>query len=389
MVCLLSRLFIKDYKNYQNPQTRNAYGILCGSVGIFLNLILFVCKLIISFMSGSIAITADAINNLSDAGSSVVTLLGFKLSSAKPDSEHPFGHGRMEYIAGFVVSGFILLMAFELIKSSITKIIHPQPTELHPIIVIVLLASILVKLYMFYYNKSFAKKLSSTTMNATATDSISDCFATLIVLLSTVFTHFSGIIVDGYCGLIVGLFIFYAGIMAAKDTIDPLLGKPADPMVVKHIEEIVNKHKEVLGMHDLVIHDYGPGRMMISLHAEVPAEGDILFLHDIIDNIEIELQNSLNCSATIHLDPIDLKNEKRTQLKEKTKNLLETIDSSLTFHDFRMVSGPTHTNLIYDVVVPFTYSCSDQQLIEAIREATKKEIGENYRVVIQIDHKYS
>lgn len=388
MVQLLSRIFITNPNDYKDSQTRNAYGVLCGGLGIFFNLILCIFKLIAGFISGSIAITADALNNLSDAGSSVVTLLGFKLSSAKPDSEHPFGHGRMEYIAGFIVSTLILLMAFELIKSSVVKIFHPDKAEFSTMIVVILLASIFVKFYMFYYNRDIAKKLGSQAMNATATDSISDCFATFIVLLSTIFTHYTGIIVDGYCGVIVGLFIFYAGIMAAKETIDPLLGKPADPEIVSLIENIVHKHEEVLDMHDLIIHDYGPGRMMISLHAEVPAEGDILFLHDVIDNIEIELQNTLNCSATIHLDPIDLKNEKRTQLKQQTEKILKQIDSDLTFHDFRMVSGPTHTNLIYDVVVPFHYKHSDQQLLECIQKASKKELGDDYRIVIQIDHKY-
>ena len=288
MVTLLAKIFIKDSED--KIKQREAYGMLCGVIGILFNVLLFIGKFLAGTLSNSIAITADAFNNLSDAGSSIVTLLGFKLAGAKPDTEHPFGHGRIEYVSGLVVAAAILLMGYELVRDSIGKIMHPEETEFTLLVAVILIASILVKLYMAYYNRAIGKKLDSAAMKAVATDSLSDTAATTVVLLASVFTHFTGIKIDGYCGLVVGLLVGYAGFDAARETLNPLLGQPPAHEFVEKIDEIVMSHSEVCGMHDLIVHDYGPGRQMISLHAEVPAEGNILELHDVIDNIENELR---------------------------------------------------------------------------------------------------
>ena len=290
MISLLANIFIGNNSDTSSPHIRQKYGVLCGAVGIFLNILLFAGKFLAGIISNSIAITADAFNNLSDAGSSLVTLFGFRMAGQKPDPDHPFGHGRIEYLSGFLVSIAILFMAFELVRTSIDKIIHPQPVTFSILSVMILLVSILVKVYMAYYNKNIGKKIDSTAMNATALDSLSDVLATSVVLIATLVGHYTSLQIDGYCGVIVGLFIFYAGYSAAKDTISPLLGQPPNPDFVKNVEEIVMSYDLVLGIHDMVVHDYGPGRVMLSLHAEVSADGNILVLHDMIDNIEHRLQ---------------------------------------------------------------------------------------------------
>ena len=286
MITILERIFINP--DMDDNRKRGIYGTLCGVVGIFLNLLLFIGKFLAGVLSNSIAITADAFNNLSDAGSSVMTLIGFRLASQKPDLKHPFGHGRMEYLAGLGVSALILIMGVELLQTSVGKIIHPTDTEFSPLIGGILIVSILVKCYMAYYNRNVGRKIGSATIEATATDSLSDCVATGVVLLSGIIGHFTNLRIDGYCGALVGLFICYAGINAAKETINPLLGQAPEPEFVEQIQQIVMGYDEnILGMHDLIVHDYGPGRRMISLHAEVPAGGDILKLHDEIDNLEL------------------------------------------------------------------------------------------------------
>ena len=359
MITLLSKLFIKNREEVKDQKVRQAYGVLCGAVGIFLNLCLFAGKFIAGFISNSIAITADAFNNLSDAGSSIITLIGFKMAGQKPDPDHPFGHGRIEYISGLLVSVIILLMGFELLKSSVTKIIHPEELTFSPVILVILIVSILVKCYMFFYNKTLGKKLNSSAMMATGTDSLSDTLATTVVLISTLVAHFSGLAIDGWCGVAVGLFICYAGINAAKDTISPLLGQAPEPEFVNQVNSIVMAHEEVIGIHDLIVHNYGPGRVLISLHAEVPADGDILSLHDVIDTIEHELRDTLNCHAVIHMDPVQVGDPETDRLKGIVKECIAEIDPSLTIHDFRIVTGPTHTNLIFDALVPANCKASD------------------------------
>lgn len=388
MVSVLAGLFIKNKEDVKNPKVRQQYGMLCGMVGILLNILLFAGKFLAGTISKSISITADAFNNLSDAGSSVITLIGFRMSGAEPDVDHPFGHGRIEYISGLIVSGAILIMAFELIKSSVEKIIHPEPVEFSILIGVILLVSIGVKLYMAYYNHSIGKRIESAAMGATATDSLSDSCATTVVLIAAIVGKLTGLQIDGYCGVLVGIFIFYAGISAARDTLNPLLGQPPEDEFVGQIEELVMKYPEVRGIHDLIVHDYGPGRMMISLHAEVPAEGDILKLHDVVDNIEHELRNELKCEAVIHMDPVVTGDEQVDRMKAQMKALLEEIDPQISMHDFRVVIGPTHTNLIFDIVVPFGYKVKDEELIEIIQKKTKEKIGENHFVVIQVDKAY-
>lgn len=384
MITLLTRIFIKDYQNTSSPAVRQAYGVLCGAVGIALNLLLFAGKFFAGLFSGSIAITADAFNNLSDAGSSIITLIGFRMAGQKPDPGHPFGHGRIEYISGFLVSLLILLMAFELIKSSVEKILHPRELIFSPVIVVILAASILVKCYMALYNARIGRQIDSAAMKATATDSLSDTLATTAVLAATLTARFSGLAIDGYCGVLVGLFILYAGFQAARDTLNPLLGQAPDPAFVKQIEDIVMSHPAILGIHDLIVHNYGPGRVLISLHAEVPADGDLLELHDTIDLAEHRLHSELGCSAVIHMDPVCIHDEQTQRLKIMAQHVLSTIDERLTLHDFRIVTGPTHTNLIFDVVTPYDFDYSDAGLCELINRRLKEQ-DNRYCAVIDVD----
>lgn len=386
MITFLSKFFIKEKKD--KIKIRREYGMLCGVVGILLNILLFIGKFFAGTISNSIAITADAINNLSDAGSSFVTLIGFKLAGAKPDPEHPFGHGRIEYVSGLVVSAAILLMAYELLRDSVGKIIHPEETTFSTLIVVILAISILVKLYMYLYNSRIAKRIDSAAMKATAMDSLSDTCATAVVLLATLVGHFSGFYIDGYCGALVSVFIFFAGISAAKETLNPLLGQPPEKEFVQEIDRIVMAHDEVCGIHDLIVHDYGPGRRMISLHAEVPAEGNILEIHDVIDNIEKELRVKLGCDATIHMDPIVTSDEHVSEMKAALISIIKGIDEAINLHDFRVVTGPTHTNLIFDVLVPYKFYIDDEELVNMIQTQVKKRLGNNYYVIITVDKSY-
>lgn len=387
MVTLLAKRFIPNHENTKSPDVRHSYGMLCGIVGILLNILLFAGKFFAGIFSHSIAITADALNNLSDAGSSFITLAGFKLASQKPDSDHPYGHGRMEYLSGLMVSLLILLMAVELLKTSVEKITNPQDTLINPVIITVLILSILVKLYMSHYNQTIGKKIDSAALLATATDSRSDCLSTLLVLVSSLISLFTGIQIDGWCGLIVGIFILYSGFTAAKDTISPLLGQAPDKEYVEEIERIVTSHDLILGIHDMMIHDYGPGRVVVSLHAEVPSDGDLLEMHDLIDHIEHDLADMCHCEAVIHMDPIAVNDPEVDALKGQVKLVLTDIDEGLQFHDFRIVKGPTHTNLIFDVLVPYQFGIDDSELI-ALIDAKVKELNPTYFTVIKIDHTY-
>ncbi len=381
MVTLLAKLFIKNHENVKDSGVRQAYGILCGVVGIFFNLVLFITKALAGFFSHSIAITADAFNNLSDAASSIITLVGFRMAGQKPDSGHPFGHGRIEYISGLLVSILIVLMGFELVKSSAGKIFHPEAPDFSPVILGILIFSILVKCYMAFYNRSIGSRISSVAMKATAIDSLSDVAATTVVLISTIITYTSGIIIDGYCGILVGLFILYSGFMAAKDTISPLLGQPPEPELVQQINDIVLSYNDVIGIHDLIVHNYGPGRTLISLHAEVPADGNILTLHDTIDTIEHELHDKLNCNAVIHMDPVSTNDPETLSLKTEVNGYLDQIDPRLSMHDFRVVKGPTHTNVIFDIVVPYDYPVSDQEVTDSVTERIQMNHPDFYTVI--------
>lgn len=387
MIEFLARVFIHHRDTLSPSALRQAYGQLCGAVGIGLNLLLFVGKLFAGTISGSIAITADAFNNLSDAGSSLVTLLGFRLAGRKPDPEHPFGHGRMEYISGLAVAGLILLMGVELGKSSLKKILSPEEIVSSPLVLSILTVSVAVKLYMFYYNRSIGRKIKSAGMSATATDSLSDAVSTTAVLIATLVGQFTGLNIDGWVGLLVALFILFSAYKAAKETLSPLLGQTPDPEFVDRIEQIVLSYPEVLNIHDLIVHDYGPGRMMISLHAEVSADGDLLQLHDVIDNAEHQLKKELGCMAVIHMDPIITNDAHTDALRMAVAEKVKSIDPRLTIHDFRTVPGSTHTNLIFDVVVPYDVKLTADEVRRRI-EALVKELDENYFAVVQIDNSY-
>jgi len=387
MISILAKRFIKDYENMKSQHVRHNYGMLCGIMGIFLNLVLFIGKFLAGTFSHSIAITADAINNLSDAGSSFITLAGFKLASQKPDPDHPYGHGRIEYLSGLFVSLLIILMAVELLKTSVNKIIHPTETSISLLVMIILAVSILVKLYMSFYNRNIGKKIDSAALLATAADCRGDMISTLLVLISSGISYFWGFQIDGYCGLLVGLFILYSGFNAAKETIDPLLGKAPDKEYVEKIEEIVTSHDLILGIHDMMIHDYGPGRVVVSLHAEVPSDGDILEMHDLIDHIEHDLSEMCNCEAVIHMDPISVNDPETAALKEQIRIIIKDIDENLQFHDFRIVKGPTHTNLLFDVLVPYKFPIKDSELIVMI-DRKVKELDPTYFIVVKVDHTY-
>ena len=387
MISLLAKWLIPNRDKVENSEVRRAWGSLCGFMGIALNLLLFAGKLAAGALSGSIAVTADAFNNLSDAGSSVVTLLGFRLAGKKPDADHPFGDGRMEYVSCLAVAGLILLMGAELAKSSVEKILRPESVSFSWLAAAILLVSIGVKVYMYLYNKAVGKKIRSAAMSATASDSLSDTAATAAVLLAMLVGHWSGVQLDGWTGLLVALFILWSAVQAARDTVSPLLGQSPDPLLVKEIEELVMAHDAVVGVHDLVVHDYGPGRRIISLHAEVPADGQVLALHDVIDNIEAELSRKLHCEAVIHMDPVVVGDPQVDALHEKVAALVRTIDSRITIHDFRIVPGATHTNLIFDAVIPFDERLTRPQVAAQICQLVQGLDG-RYRAVVKIENSY-
>ena len=387
MITLLINLFVNEKDNTDSPSVRRTYGILCSLVGISLNVLLFAGKYLAGIVSGSIAVTADAFNNLSDAGSSLITLTGFKFSGLKASSGHPFGHGRIEYLSGLAVAVIILLMGLELAKSSVIKILRPKAVESSLLTVIILTISICIKLYMAYYNRIIGKKINSPAMKAASIDSLCDSAATAAVLIFMLVFRLTHINLDGYGGLLVASLILYAGYSAAKDTVDPLLGRPADPELVKDIHDIVMAHEEIIGIHDLVVHDYGPGRLMISLHGEVSGDGNIFSLHDAIDRIENELHEKLSCDAVIHMDLVETNNTRISETKKLLAEKITELDSGITIHDFRMVTGPTKTTLIFDAVVPFDSKLSDEEARRQIEELVCREF-ENSAASVKIDKTY-
>ncbi len=387
MIELLSRLFIKDRDNVSDEGVRRAYGVLCSLVGIGLNILLFAGKYLAGALSGSIAVTADAFNNLSDAGSSIVTLLGFRLAAIKPDLDHPFGHGRIEYLSGVAVSIIIVVVGFELGRGSVAKILAPQAIDTGLLPMGILVISICVKCYMFLYNRSVGKRIGSPGMTATAIDSMSDCIATGVVLACMIIARFSDVNLDGWGGALVAVFIMYSGFQAAKETLSPLLGNPPDPAYVQRIHDVVMSHPQVVNMHDLVVHDYGPGRVMISLHAEVPGDGDIFALHDTIDTIEYELSQKLGCVAVIHMDPISADDSKVSEMKAAVAEKARELDSRITIHDFRIVDGPTHTNVIFDAVVPPDLRREDGEIKRHLEDAVHG-LWANTHPKVHIDRPY-
>lgn len=386
MFNLLFKIFVKDYKNTSDPAVRVRYGVFAGISGIVTNTVLCILKLISGIVCSSVSIIADALNNLSDAASSLITIIGFKLSGKPADRDHPFGHGRIEYICGFLVSTAILIMGGELLISSVKKIVSSESSDYSNITmtVVILIIAILTKLLMYFFNRSTAKKIDSLSMMATAKDSLSDVLSTSVVLIGTLIGYYTSFSIDGYLGVLVSLFILYTGLSTIKDSLMPLLGESANADMIKDIENIVLSYDGILGIHDLNVHNYGPGRYIISLHAEVSASCDIMKTHDTIDIIEKELQTKLGCSATIHMDPIETDNELINTTKDYVAGIISSISEELRFHDFRMVSGHTHTNLIFDVVSPFGFFLTDEQLINEISDKIKKDYP-NYYCVITVD----
>ena len=387
MTDFLVRHLVRDHENVQDPAVRERYGVMSGGVGIFLNLLLSLGKFFAGVLTGSIAVTADAFNNLSDAGSSVVTLVGFKLAGQKADDGHPFGHGRIEYLAGLLVSLLILMVGVELGKTSIEKILHPEEVAFSLVTVIILICSILVKLWMCLFNRKLGRRINSAAMEATATDSLSDVVATSAVLAGTLIGHFAQVSIDGWIGVVVAIFILRAGWGAAKDTLNPLLGTAPEPELVKAIQQLVLSHEQVVGMHDLVIHDYGPGRRMCSFHAEVPEDKDIMDAHDAIDHIEREIQEKFGIETTVHMDPIATGDNEVARLREQVAELVREIDPDMSIHDFRLTRGPRHSNLIFDVVVPHRCRLSDEEIRRRITEAAEQVVPGCY-VVLQLDRSY-
>lgn len=386
MIKLLSRFFIKNRNDTNDPRVRSAYGMLCGIVGIFFNILLFAGKLIAGIISGAISVTADAFNNLSDAGSSLITLIGFRLAGQKPDNTHPFGHGRIEYISGLLVSIAVTLMGFELAISSIERIITPKETEYSLLTVIILAVSVAVKLYMAAYNRAIGKKINSDAVKVASVDSLCDSFSTLAVLICTLISHFTSLEVDAYCGLALSVIILIAGIRSAIETLQPLLGQAPDKEFTDKIIRIAKSSPAVLGIHDLIVHDYGPGRRMISLHAEVSDHADLIEAHDAIDNLEKELAHELGCDAVIHMDPIAADDEETKTAKTEAQKRVREIDERITIHDFRMVKGPTHTNIIFDAAVPFDIKESDDEIKEMIRKGILEDMGKIAVVTVDRIH---
>ena len=387
----LTKIFIKDRDNTSDPHVRESYGKLTGITGIILNIILCASKIVTGLITGAISVVSDGINNLSDAASSIITLVGFKLSAKKPDKEHPFGHGRMEYFAGLLVSLIILLVAFELFSESLQNIIDGTvpsfaSENVRIITICVLGASILVKLWMALFNRYCGKKINSVAMQATAADSATDCISTAVVLVCTVLTAFVGNFpIDAIAGIVVSIFIFYTGIKSVKSILDLLLGKAPDPELVREIADyVVNFDSNIVGVHDLIVHDYGPGRKMITLHAEVPAEGNMVQLHEIIDSIERGLAEHYNCLATIHMDPVVTTSERVNMLKAKCVEIVKSIDPGFSVHDFRVSEGKEHSNVIFDVVLTRDTRLTNAQ-IEAIIRQKLAEYDKTLCPVVEFD----
>ncbi len=387
MTDFLCKRFVKNHENTKEPQVREGYGKLASVVGIISNAILCIAKILVGLISGSIAIIADGINNLADASSSVITLAGFKLSAMPEDEEHPYGHARIEYITGMIVSVLIVVVGVELIKSSIDKILHPEPLEFSWSIVIVLLLAILLKIWQAMFNIKVGKKINSVALTATGADSRNDVISTAAVLFSIIIGKMANIQIDGYMGVLVALFIIWSGIGLIKETSSPLLGEAPDPDLVAAISEMASDFDGVLGIHDLVVHNYGPGKIFASIHIEVDANGDLMESHDMVDNIERQLSKKLHIVLTAHMDPIKIDDPIVALMNEVTTKVTDSLDGISNVHDLRVVPGPTHTNIIFDVVVNPSCKLSNKEIHQTFTD-TIKAIDENYFVVINFDKNY-
>ena len=384
MVNFLIKTFIKNSENTENPKIRQKYGTLSSIVGIICNVLLFLIKYAMGTLSHSISIVSDAFNNLSDCAGCLVTLLGYKMASKPADKNHPFGHGRMEYLTSLIIAALIIFVGIELLKNSVEKIINPVEIRFSFAVLFSLVFSIAVKLWMAVFNAELGKKINSSVLTATAKDSKSDVIATSATLIALICSLFTALPVDGVMGLLVSVFILKSGYDIVKDTVDELLGKPADPEIINHIKEYVLKNDKIIGIHDLIIHSYGPGNMIGSCHVEVKSNESFTEVHDIVDSIEREIHNNLNILMTIHMDPIEVNDMLTNKCKKLVNNIIHSIDSSLDLHDFRIVSGESHTNLIFDLVVPFECKYSNEELKQKIDKQLSKE-NINYYTVIVFD----
>lgn len=384
MVNFLIKTFIKNSENTENPKIRQKYGTLSSIVGIICNVLLFLIKYAMGTLSHSISIVSDAFNNLSDCAGCLVTLLGYKMASKPADKNHPFGHGRMEYLTSLIIAALIIFVGIELFKNSVEKIINPVEIRFSFAVLFSLVFSIAVKLWMAVFNAELGKKINSSVLTATAKDSKSDVIATSATLIALICSLFTALPVDGVMGLLVSVFILKSGYDIVKDTVDELLGKPADPEIINHIKEYVLKNDKIIGIHDLIIHSYGPGNMIGSCHVEVKSNESFTEVHDIVDSIEREIHNNLNILMTIHMDPIEVNDMLTNKCKKLVNNIIHSIDSSLDLHDFRIVSGESHTNLIFDLVVPFECKYSNEELKQKIDMQLSKE-NINYYTVIVFD----
>ncbi len=387
MTEFLVRCFIKDYENTKDSKVRQSYGRLSGIVGIFCNVILFGIKLLAGFMTGAVSVMADAFNNLSDAASSVVTLIGFHMAGKPADPDHPFGHGRIEYLSGLFIAAAILMTGFELLKTSVDKILHPTELSSNMVSVVILIVSILIKMWMSRFNFTLGNKIHSEAMKATATDSLSDCISTGAVLAGLVIAMITGKNIDGFIGVFVALFVCVAGFNAAKETIQPLLGQSPDPELVESIKNCVMEQEMILGVHDLIIHDYGPGRRMLTLHAEISYKEDMMKAHDLIDNVERDLSQIFQCLATIHMDPVVTDDKELAVMREKVAAMVKTLNSNWKIHDFRMVRGETHTNLIFDLVVG-TDELKDKDEIERKVKDLIHIMDPHYYAVVTVEQSF-
>ena len=388
MTDFLTKKFIKDHENTQNSIVRAAYGKFAGTVGIICNIILFLLKIIIGTLSNSVSITADAVNNLSDASSSIISLLGFKLAEKPADTEHPYGHGRYEYLSGLTVAVLIIVIGVELLKSSIEKILNPSEVEFSAVLVCILVFSILLKLWMMVFNKKLGKKINSTTLEATSADSRNDVISTSAVLLASIISHFTSFELDGIIGLFVAVFILVSGIGLIKDTIDPMLGSAPSEEYVKEIRDKIMSYPEVLGMHDLMIHDYGPCRKFASVHVEMAAEENVIKSHDVIDNIEYDFLQNDGLHMIVHYDPILTQDSITTDLRKELSELVKSIHPDLSIHDLRVVPGTTHTNLVFDCINIYHLNMSDAELKNKISKLVKEKHSD-YNCVITIDKSYA
>ena len=387
MTELLSRLFVKNHQDAQNPAVRTAYGTMVSITGIVINLILFTAKFVVGSVFGAISIVGDAVNNLSDAGTQIISLISFRIAAKPADREHPFGHARIEYVTSMIVSFLVMLVGFELLKSSFSQIFSPEHPDSSPIAIIVLVGSMLCKLWLGLFNRTIGKRIDSSVMRATAADSLSDVFATGAVLVATVlpmiFTNMNWN-PDAYMGVIVAVLIIVAGFRILNESKNAILGEAPSEEIVKQITDVVDKYEGALGIHDMVVHNYGPGRIIASLHIEVDGSVNVFETHDMIDTIEKDLRENCGIEATIHMDPIVTDDEQVTALRAKTAEAVKKIHPSMQIHDFRFVAGATHTNLIFDVVVPFEVKMSEAEVKAAVAEKVK-EIDPTYCVVIEVD----